>query len=232
MSENQMQSFADRGALDLQLAADIVDCLAAAIEARGAATMAVSGGSTPQGLFTVLSEQDLDWSKVTITLVDDRWVPPAHVDSNELLVNTFLRVGRAAASTFVSLHSAHGDPHDAQPEIEERLQVFGTIDVMMLGMGGDGHFASLFPDSDVLEAGLDLAGTQACIAVYPPVAPHARMSMTLPRIFDSRFLILHITGDDKLAVLERARRDGDPLALPIAAVLGATDPGARVYWAP
>ena len=227
-----MHSFDSREALDEQLADDIAAALETAIRERGQASIAVSGGSTPRGVFRALSARPLDWSRVTVTLVDDRWVNPEHEDSNERLVNEYLRVGNAASAPFVSLHSPHAHPRDAQTTIEERLAVFGTIDVMMLGMGGDGHFASLFPDSDVLEAGLDLSGTAACIAVDPPVAPHPRMSMTLPRIFDSRFLILHITGQDKLAILDEARRQGDPLTLPIAAVLAPTAPDLVIYWAP
>lgn len=232
MSDLINHRYEDRAALDRELAEHISAALREAIDKHGTASMAVSGGSTPKGVFSELSQQDLDWSSVTITLVDDRWVDPTHEDSNELLVNTFLRTSRAASAQFVSLHSDHAHPSEAQPVIESRLNAFDTIDVMMLGMGGDGHFASLFPDSDVLEQGLNLAGDQACIAVDPPVAPHARMSMTLPRIFDSRFLILHITGDDKLDVLQRAREQQDPLVLPIAAVLASSAPDLAIYWAP
>jgi 6-phosphogluconolactonase len=232
MSEPRMHTFASRDALDQQLAEDIAARLRSAIDVRGAASLAVSGGSTPRGVFAALSEKALDWARVTITLVDDRWVDPAHADSNERLVNECLRIAAAAKSSFVSLHTAHAHPRDGQGTIEQRLAAFGSIDVMMLGMGGDGHFASLFPDSDALEAGLDLGGSKACIAVDPPLAPHARMSMTLPRIFDSRFLILHITGEDKRGILERAEREADPLTLPIAAVLAPTAPQLAVYWAP
>jgi 6-phosphogluconolactonase len=103
---------------------------------------------------------------------------------------------------------------------------------MILGMGDDGHFASLFPGSDSLESGLDMDSQQSFIAVDPPVAPHARMSMTLPRIVDTRRLILHIVGEGKRALLHEAVRLGDASILPIVAVIEARSPQAEVYWAP
>jgi 6-phosphogluconolactonase len=148
------------------------------------------------------------------------------------MVQETLFASAAGRSRFLPLYLDRAHPGDAVDDIEAALAPLGTIDVLMLGMGGDGHFASLFPGSAALHPGLDPAGKHSCIAVDPPAAPHPRMSMTLPRIVDTRRLILHITGQDKLDVLEQARRDRDADTLPIAAVLGLTEPALEIHWAP
>jgi 6-phosphogluconolactonase len=232
MSEMEFKTFDDRNTLDEQLARDVGRALSEAIAARGRASLVLSGGSTPKGFFKALARHELDWEKLTVTLADDRWVPPEHADSNERLVRENLLVGAAAAARFVPLVNGDAHPRTAVPAISAALADLGTADVMILGMGDDGHFASLFPGSDTLAAGLDLHSQESFIAVDPPVAPHARMSMTLPRIFDSRCLILHIVGSDKRELLEEAAEEGDATRLPIVAVLGSTSPAAEVYWAP
>jgi 6-phosphogluconolactonase len=227
-----MMEFDDRQTLDEALADRVEGQLADAILKRGRATLVVSGGSTPKGFFRALAKRALDWSRLTVTLADDRWVGPDHPDSNERLVRENLLTGAAGAATFIALVADAAHPGDAEAEIAGRLAHLGTVDVMILGMGGDGHFASLFPGSAALPAGLDLQSDRCCLAVDPPAAPHARMSMTLARIFDTRCLILHIVGDDKRAVLERARAEQNALELPIYALLSASSPALEVYWAP
>lgn len=231
MSEMQFKEFDDRELLDQQLADDVAETLREAVLVRGKASLVVSGGSTPKGFFAALARKELDWEKLTVTLADDRWVPPGHIDSNERLVRENLLVGSARAAKFLSLVTSDAHPRTAVREINARLADLGTVDVSILGLGGDGHFASLFPDSSTLELGLDVQSGHAFIAVDPPVAPHARISMTLPRIFDTRRLMLHIVGDDKRAVLEQALREGDPQTLPIAAVFAAPSLPVEVYWA-
>lgn len=232
MSEMELKIFDDRKTLDEQLARDVEQALSDAIAARGRASLVLSGGSTPKGFFNALATHELDWEKLTVTLADDRWVPPEHADSNERLVRENLLVGAAAAARFVPLVNADAHPGTAVPAISAALADLGTADVMILGMGDDGHFASLFPGSDTLAAGLDLHNHESFIAVDPPVAPHARMSMTLRRILDSRRLILHIVGADKRALLNKAAHEGDATCLPIVAVLASRSPAAEVYWAP
>ncbi|MFK7830432.1 MAG: 6-phosphogluconolactonase [Congregibacter sp.] len=231
MSEMRFTEFDDRGVLDEQLAVDVAGALRDAILLRGKATLVLSGGSTPKGFLVALARRELDWDKLFVTLVDDRWVASGHSDSNERLVQENLLTGVARAAHFLPIVTDAPHPELALEVITEKLAGLGTADVMILGMGGDGHFASLFPDSAALEAGLELQSGQSFIAVDPPLAPHARMSMTLPRVFDTRRLILHIVGDEKRAVLEQAAREKDPLRLPIAAVLNAVSPSLEVYWA-
>ncbi|EAQ96004.2 6-phosphogluconolactonase [Congregibacter litoralis] len=229
---DRFRSFSSRDRLDEDLAADVARILRSALEQRGKASLVLSGGSTPKGFFGTLAKEDLDWSRVTVTLADDRWVRADHRDSNDRLVRENLLQGAAGDAQFVSLVTQDEHPRDAVSEISKRLADLGTIDVMILGMGGDGHFASLFPGAENLSAGLDLSSSDTVIAVDPITAPHARMSMTLARILDSRHLIVHIVGEEKRAVLERARLEKDAATLPIAAVLASEAPAATVYWAP
>jgi len=232
MPESKFFSFVSRSDLDAQMGKDVERQLAEGIELRGKASLVVSGGSTPKGFFQVLSRKAIDWSKVTVTLADDRWVPPHHEDSNDRLVRENLLQGPASVAHFIPLVNDDAHPRTAVALLSEHLAKLGTVDVMILGMGGDGHFASLFPDSDTVEAGLDLDNEDTLIAVDPPVAPHARMSMTLPRILDSRQLILHIVGEEKRTVLESADLEAPPETLPITALMAQESLLVNVYWAP
>ncbi|MFT7286643.1 MAG: 6-phosphogluconolactonase [Halieaceae bacterium] len=232
MSELQIHTFTDRETLDEQLATRVSKALGDAVAERGKASLVVSGGSTPAGFFAALSCADLPWSEITVTLADERWVGPEHDDSNERLVRTQLLCGAAADARFLSLYTGAEDPERAEDSLATALGELGTFDAVVLGMGGDGHTASLFPGSDALVDGLNPARECPCIAVRPLAAPHARMSLTLARLLDARLLLIHITSEDKRAVLEIAQRDMDPTVLPIAAVLAATSPAPLVYWAP
>lgn len=223
--------FPSREALDRALAQEIGRSLEDAMAARGEATLVVSGGSTPAGVFAELSQLPLDWESVLVLLADERWVPPAHADSNEAMVHRLLLTGPAAAAHTLSLLTEDSDPAQAEAVVAARLQSVGTFDVVLLGMGDDGHFASLFPDSEAMSSAIDPQAEGQCIAVTPPSAPHRRMSLTLSRLLDSRRLILHITGEGKREVLSRAQREGDPQALPVAALLEAATE-LEVYWAP
>jgi 6-phosphogluconolactonase len=232
MREVKFRTFDSRESLDTVLAENAARAVAAGIDERGEATLAVSGGSTPRGVLEKLGARELPWNRVRVTLVDDRWVPTDHADSNERMVRERLLSGPAGAASFVSLHTEAEHPRDGLAVIEDRLGGFATFDYLMLGMGPDGHFASLFPGADNLAEGLALDGAASCIAVDPPVAPHARISMTLPRIADTRRLVLHLTGDDKRAVFEQAVGERDAQTLPIAAVIELPAPQLEVLWAP
>jgi 6-phosphogluconolactonase len=226
-----LHRFDSNGELCDELATRIAENLADALAARGQATLAVSGGSTPVPLFQALSGANLDWSRVTVTLVDERWVDPDHPDSNARLVREHLLQGAAAAATFVPMKTPGFDPFSAEDEVAEALSAFaGHIDVVVLGMGGDGHTASFFPGAKTLAAALDRESRQICVAVEPPAAPHARMTLTLAALDRARHTYLHITGPDKLAVLQQADGEGAVEALPIRAML-RRDPPLDVYYA-
>lgn len=222
----------DRDAMARGMAEDIAELLRAAIADRGRASLVVSGGSTPEAMFRCLSELPLAWERVVVTLADERWVPPDAEDSNERLARTALLQGPAAAARFVGLKNPAPTPEAGQAETERALaEVPRPYDVMVLGMGDDGHCASLFPGTAELAAALDLATTATCAAVRP-AGLQPRMTLTLRAILDSRHVLLQLAGRSKWDVYEQALAGTDATVMPIRAVLaGATAP-IEVYWAP
>lgn len=215
-----------------QLAQWIAIDLAAAIKKRGQATLAVSGGSTPKPLFELLSYCDIDWSKVVVTLVDERWVGATHKDSNALLVSTHLLVNKARAAKFIGLKTEHVTPYEAEVAVSHTLQSFKQgIDVSVLGMGDDGHTASFFPGAKTLAKALDLQQQCLCTAVTPPTAPHERMTLSLATLQRSNNMYLHITGDNKWKVLQAALTPGSLFDLPIRSALFKSGPPVDIFYA-
>ena len=229
--------FEDAEQLARELGADLVRTLSAAVESRGRATLAVSGGSTPLPLFRALRSAALPWSSITVMLVDERWVDRDHADSNAAFVHRELLTGPAAAAGFLDLKNDAPTPEQGEPACEAALaDVAWPLDAVVLGMGGDGHTASLFPrtddNADALALGLDPETGRRCVAVRPGEAPHPRMSLTLAALTDAERVILHITGDSKWQVYQRALGQGPQEELPIRAVLRQTRRPVEVYWAP
>jgi 6-phosphogluconolactonase len=226
--------FSDRQELAPSLARSIAADLDAAVGRRGLASLVVSGGSTPRPLFAELCRHRLPWDRVAVTLADERWVDADDEASNEALVRRHLLVGEAAAARWTGLKTGGATPEEGRDEAEERLrQMPRPFDVVVLGMGTDGHTASLFPAAPELAAGLDLESGRLCLAVHPPAAPHPRISLTLRALLDSRRIVLHLTGEDKLDVYRRALADGPVEEMPVRAVLRATLPlRVEMYWAP
>lgn len=210
--------------LDADIAANAIvqrisTILSDAIAARGVASIALSGGRSPRPVLEALSQVAIDWDKVVVTLVDERWVAPDHADSNERLVRETLLKGSAAGARFVPMKNEAGDAYAGQAACEAAYAVLPwPIDIVLLGMGEDGHTASLFPEAKELAEGLS---TQALtIAVTPPAAPHQRMSMTAKAILSSRHVFLQIGGAAKKVVYDRALEEGPVEALPIRLALG------------
>lgn len=232
MNSMQNRLFADRDALDSALSADVAAILAQAINERGRATLVVSGGSTPINFFRLLSTQPLPWSRVSVLLADERWVSPDDQASNERLVRNNLLINAAREAIFIPFKTADEEPEQAEPELENRMASLGTFDLVILGMGADGHTASLFPGTAALERALDLNSEKQCIAVTPLQAPHRRISMTMSRLLNSRDIFLHITGDEKRAVLRQAIESNDSSRLPIAAVANQHRTQLTLYFSP
>ncbi len=227
---HRMHDFASRQALADTLAAAIADRLAAGIAARGQASLAVSGGTTPALLFAALATTAIDWARVTITLVDERFVEPTSPRSNEGLVRRALLQGPARAATFVPLYRHAPDAADAVRESDAALGALSwPLDVVVLGMGTDGHTASFFPDAPDLARLLDPSAPNILHLVTAPSAGEPRLTLTLPCIASARFIALHIEGAEKRDVLARVL---DGAARPIGAVLKAAARPVEIYWAP
>jgi 6-phosphogluconolactonase len=225
--------FPDRDALAAALAGEIKVDLEEAIAVRGTTSLVVSGGRTPTRLFAQLRDEKLDWTRTWVTLADERWVETTSADSNERLVRENLLVGPAAAAHFVGLKNPAPTPEAGADWATRALtRVPHPFDVVVLGMGEDGHTASLFPGSMALARGLDPAAAPTCIAVNALVAPHARVSLNLAGLLDSRRIVLHIEGDAKWAVYQRARTPGPPAELPVRAILQQKEVPVDVYWSP
>ena len=232
MASARWRTYATREDLAARLAADVADRLREAIKAKGGATLAVSGGTTPGLFFEALSHKDLDWTKVIVTLVDERFVPPSSDRSNERLVREKLLRNEARLARFVGLYSAVQDVEAAARQAEAGLALLGPrLDVVVLGMGTDGHTASFFPDAPNLDALTDVAQKRRVLAVDAPSGGEPRITLTLPLIVEARLLVLHIEGEAKRKVLETAHAQASP-RLPIARVVDAAPSPIDVYWAP
>lgn len=224
--------FDDPGTLAGELAESVAADLRAAVSSDGEATLVVSGGSTPRPFFHALARLPLGWDRVTVTLADERWVAPDDEASNEALVRRELLVAEAAAASFLPLKNAAATPEEGRDACEQALAgLRRPFDVLVLGMGGDGHTASLFPGAAELAAGLDPEGARLCLAVRPRSAPHPRMSLTLPALLASRKIVLHLVGEEKLAVYRRALQPGPLEELPIRAVLRRATDRVELWWA-
>ncbi len=215
------------------LAAGIAADLAAAIASRGVASLIVSGGRSPVRLFEHLRALTIDWSRVCVGLADERWVPPSDPASNEKLVRDVLLHERAAAAVFKGLKN-----DAATPELGavDAWQTFAGVprpfDVVLLGMGDDGHTASLFPESPNLAAALDEHAAPACVGMLAPTPPRARLSLNLAALLDSRRIALLITGDSKWRTYGAAAGPGSSAQMPVRTVLRQRRVPVEVHWAP
>lgn len=230
------REFPDAQSLAENLSERLAAALKDALDRDGVTSLAVSGGSTPKPLFDRLCAVPLPWRRITVTLADERWVDTDSPESNEFLVSTRLLTGRAAGAGFVGLKTRHATPEEGAREAEERLRAvprpFGAV---VLGMGRDGHTASLFPHADGLEAALDPASRRLVMPVKPGGAGAAalpRLTLTLHALMESRLIVLHITGAEKRSVYERALAGEDMLSMPVRAVLRQTRAPVEVWWAP
>lgn len=211
----------DREALAETVAESIAHTLLEAIERRGRAFAAFAGGATPAPAFARLLEHpDLDWGKVVVTLTDERLAPTGHPARNERLMQPF----QAKGARFVPL------------EDETEIAGMPDFDSVLLGMGADGHTASLFPGASELEAAMDPHGERSVLQItppeLPPEAPFPRLTLTVPRLARTRCCNIMITGEAKKAVAEDAVHNGDPCDPPIRGVLHALPVRPEFFWSP
>lgn len=232
--------FDTRAALVEAVANEIAQSLATALSERDSASLVVSGGATPIPLFRRLREASLPWDKVHVTLADERWVDVQDEASNERLVRREFLQGAAAAARFIGLKNEAPTAQQGAAATWARLgAITRPFDVLVLGMGEDGHTASLFPGSPGILPALDPSASPMCVAMSAPVRPNGRISLNLAALAQSRRAYLHIEGERKwevyreaaqLAILTPAQET--PASMPVAAMLRLRSPGLQVCWAP
>ena len=232
MVKQSMEHFFEtREEASVAAAEAIAERLAARLDAQSGASVVVSGGTTPDRCFDLLSEKPLDWRRTQIVLSDERWVPPDDEASNERLVRDALLKGEAVPAKLLSVFSMTTGIQARCDEIDQQIRLGPfPFACSLLGMGEDGHFASLFPDAENLEEGVDVDGEQLCIPVTTAASPHPRVSLTLAALARSDAIVLLMFGDNKLEVYEQAKRKGSKL--PVAHLLKQKKAPVPVYWAP
>lgn len=204
-------------------AAAIEAALAGALDARGRACLVATGGRSPGPVYDRLSQADLDWGRVAVTLSDERHVNVGSPYANARLLHERLFVGRAAKARYLPLTDY------AEPALKALL----PFDAVMLGMGEDGHIASLIPGSPVMSDGMDL-GNKRLLAESPQgwgSPPVARITLTLTALLQSRAIFILIAGEAKQQVVDQAQ-DPDRLSenLPVRAILQQDRVPVRIFW--
>lgn len=227
-------SFTDCHALAAALAERVAERLREGLAERGHALLAVSGGSTPRHFFERLSRQSLDWAKVQVTLVDERWVPETHERSNAGMVKALLLQHEASAAQFVPLYTDAPTPEAGLVTLRTRMASLPLpFDAVVLGMGNDGHTASFFPNGDRLPEALDLRGDARVLPMRAPGAGEPRVTFTLSALLQTRALYLHIEGETKRQLLADARLGlGEAAHFPVRSVLTQQQVPVAVYWCP
>lgn len=228
-SHVQALSFASASQLADYQARKVAEALREAVDIRGRAYLVVPGGRSPVAFFQALAGQALPWEKVMIGLTDERWITPDRDGSNEYLVRRHLLSEQAAAATLIGLYRPAADIERAAAEADRQLRELPPIDVLVLGMGEDGHTASLFPDSPNLAVALAEDCPQWVMPMCAPQPPHERLTLTFPVLCRARSVWLAIQGPAKLDSLSRALVCQDEQRMPICALF---DRPLTILWAP
>ncbi|POP51832.1 6-phosphogluconolactonase [Zhongshania marina] len=220
----------NRDELDQVLSRDIANILATSLHNHGSASLAVSGGSTPENMLSLLGQAPLDWPLVQTLLVDERWVANDHASSNEAMLRKTLLKSAASSSKYLPLKNNADSAENGQYLLEAELDALTwPLSLVHLGMGEDGHTASWFHDAPEYQA-LRTAHAQHCFAVQPGSAPYPRITLSPNAVFNSEKIVIHITGRAKREVLEKAlSQDAD---YPISMVLHQQQVPVDIYWAP
>lgn len=230
---------ADKASLADHLAGELTTEISNAIHERGSAVLALSGGSTPKPLFEALAQCDIDWCKVIITLVDERWVNEEHELSNAAFMKAFLLSKLPESVRFVPLYQYADSARDSLAFViadylqatESSIDAPRAFDVVVLGMGGDGHTASFFPDANNIADLVDLDSKETLLTCHSPSTQVERVTWSLPILLNTHFLALHFTGEDKKAVFEKATSGDDVRELPIRSAVFQDRATLNVYYA-
>ncbi|MBY0356228.1 MAG: 6-phosphogluconolactonase [Rickettsiales bacterium] len=223
--------FADRTAFANAIAAQVAQDVTADIARRGVATLVVSGGTTPGEFFKALHAYDLPWDKIHISLADDRWLPITHPDSSEKLVRETLLHPQ---SPFIGLINEAATPQAGEAQTNERLKALPRpFTVTVLGMGEDGHCASLFPNNAALKNAFNPDYPLLCTAVNDaPKPPPERFTMTYTQLIATGRVVIHLLGKSKIEALEQhVMQDGPVEDMPVRAFLRQTQVPVDIYYA-
>ena len=223
--------FETRDEASIAAAEQIASALQRRLDLKRVASLVVSGGTTPSRCFQELAQTDLNWSGINVLASDDRWVPPDHEDSNEKLIRETLLVERATEADFLPFYSPDNSIEERCTDLDSDIRLVPfPFACALLGMGADGHFASLFPDASNLATGLDIDSQSLCMPVKTDASPYARVSLTLSALSRSDEVVLLFFGDDKREVYEAAKLDGD--RYPVSRLLRQKRAPVHTYWAP
>jgi len=207
----------------------IAELLVTRLESQAEASIVVSGGTTPRQCMSALAKTPLDWQRVQVVLSDERWVAADHEDSNERLVREALLVDAAAAAKLLPVFADDVSPEERCEALQNPLPVL-PFACSLIGMGADGHFASLFPDAEQLAQGLDVESGRLYMPVTTAASPHPRISMTLAGISRSDEIALLFFGEEKLAVYRQALELAN--GYPVSRLLRQKRAPVRLFWAP
>ncbi|MBT5073896.1 MAG: 6-phosphogluconolactonase [Kordiimonadaceae bacterium] len=231
MTDLNDYKFDNRDELLLQLKDDVMSSLSQGLDSRNKASMLLSGGTTPGPLYNLLSEQELSWHNVWFAPTDERWVEPDHQDSNERLIRETLLQNNAKNANYIGLKSAGDDPFIGQKQSNRNIAAMVMpFDVVLLGMGEDGHVASLFPGLEDTAAAMDEKNENFCHGIRRGGGDTPRMSMTLNSLLNAKKIILLFYGTKKLKIFERARLFKTD-ALPVSYLLHQNKVPVSLYWA-
>ena len=230
--------FEQRHHLFTALVAECQDVLSEALSKHGVATLLVSGGSTPAPLYEALSKTELNWKKIKVALVDERWVDNDHSASNEALVKRSLLINNAKAAEFIGMKTSAITALAGQAETEANYRRLPQpFSLAIVGMGPDGHTASLFPHAKGLAQAIQTDNESLTAAIKATqsevTGPNTeRLTLTLSALMKTDRLVILFTGEDKLTVFNAAQKPGSIEDMPIRALLHQEQVPVELYWAP
>jgi len=223
--------FESREEASLAAAARIVAALARRLAVQPKTSMVVTGGSSPGQCYAALAKTDLEWDRVQLLLSDERWVPPTHADSNEKMLRAELLVDNAAEADLLPLYAPDTSVAERSATLNDSIATLNIpFACSLLGMGDDGHIASLFPDLQDLDSYLEVDSSTFFVPIETVASPHARISLTGSALTRSDEILLLFFGDDKRAVYEQAKTSSTEF--PVSRLLFQKRAPVHVFWAP